>query len=85
MTATTLPSAGHREEHYMTPEQRVRAYGALITRGPRGGPFRLAERYGRKRELGTYRTVAALERAIERHNDRMWRKSKRELRQHARD
>jgi hypothetical protein len=57
----------------MTREQRVRALGrhvALITRGPRGGPFKLAERYDRKRKLGTYRTVAALERAIDRYLDR---------------
>jgi len=60
----------------MTREQKVRAYGAhlaLITRGTRGGPFRLAERYDRKRKLGTYRTVAALKRAIERHGSQMLR------------
>jgi hypothetical protein len=54
----------------MTREQRVRAWAAhlaLITRGPRGGPFRLAERYAPRRKLGTYRSVAALERAVERH------------------
>ena len=65
------------EEHQpMTREQKVRAYGAhlaLITRGTRGGPIRLAERYDRKRKLGTYRTVAALKRAIERHGSQMLR------------
>lgn len=52
----------------MTREQRVRAFAAhlgLVTRGARGGPFKLAERYDRKRELGTYDTVTALERAVE--------------------
>jgi hypothetical protein len=60
----------------MTKEQRVRAYGAhlgLITRGPRGGPFRLAERYPPKRELGTYRSAVALERGIDRYSDRTLR------------
>jgi hypothetical protein len=57
----------------MTREQRVRACGShigLITRGPKGGPFVLLERYNKKRRIGTFRTLAALDRAIDRHMDR---------------
>jgi hypothetical protein len=35
------------------------------------GLFELAERYGKKRPIGTYHTVDALERGIIRHNQRM--------------
>ena len=55
----------------------VRAYGAhlaLQTRGPRRGPFTLFEKYGGRRKVGgPYRTVAALERAIERYGDKCLR------------
>jgi hypothetical protein len=66
----------------MTKEQRIRASGAhlgLITRGPRGGPFKLAERYPPKRKLGTYRSIVALEHAIDRHRDRMLREQAKAL------
>ena len=58
----------------MTREQRARAgasHLALMTRGPRGGPFVLFERYGKKRKIGTYRSVATLERGIMRQLDKM--------------
>jgi len=59
----------------VTRERRVRAYAnhlALKVRGPRGGPFVLVERYDdvalyRKRTIGTYHSVDALERAVERY------------------
>lgn len=63
----------------MTREQTVRAYAshlALLTRGPRHGPFTLFEKRGQKRRIGgSYRTVAALERAVIRENERMLRRS----------
>jgi hypothetical protein len=58
----------------MTREQSVRAYGshlALQTRGPRGGPFALFEKYGKRRKIGgPYHSVAALERAIDRYSNK---------------
>jgi len=65
----------------MTREQRTRAYGrhlGCMTRGARGGPFTLIERYDRKRQIGVYRSVAALERGIERYGDRLLREMDRE-------
>jgi hypothetical protein len=59
----------------MTREQQVRAFVsplALLTRGPRQGPFALFEKYGKRRKVGgPYHTVAALERAVERRLERM--------------
>ena len=50
---------------------------ALMVRGS-DGAFKLVERrnnmrgsIGKKREIGTYRSVASLERGIERYNERM--------------
>ena len=58
----------------MSSERSVRAYAshlALKTCGPKGGPFTLWEKYGDKRKVGgPYRSVAALERGIERYGDR---------------
>ncbi len=51
-------------------ERFVRMYAnhlAFMVRGPYGGPYTLVERYGDKRKLGPYRSVDALERAIERY------------------
>jgi hypothetical protein len=45
-------------------------HSALLVRGPRGGPFTLVERYGKKRKLGIYRSVQALKRGIAQHNAR---------------
>jgi hypothetical protein len=42
------------------------------------GAFRLVERYGKKREIGTYRTIATLERGIERYGKRTLRELARE-------
>jgi hypothetical protein len=50
-------------------EQTLRALAAhlgLIVRGPLHGPFTLHERYPPKRLLGCYRSIATLERGIER-------------------
>ncbi|MET4372566.1 hypothetical protein ABIA99_005275 [Bradyrhizobium sp. LB12.1] len=58
----------------MTREQKVRAYAshlALRVRGGNGEPFKLAERYGKKRFVGTYRSLATLERGIQRYGERM--------------
>jgi hypothetical protein len=41
------------------------------------GAFKLVERYDKKREIGTYRSVATLERGIERYGDRLLREMKR--------
>ncbi|KJC59890.1 hypothetical protein UP10_14425 [Bradyrhizobium sp. LTSPM299] len=46
--------------------RRVRRYAnhlGLMLRGS-AGAFKLVERYGKKEELGTYRSVATLERRI---------------------
>jgi hypothetical protein len=56
----------------MTRERRVRMYAnhlALMVRGGNGA-FKLVERYGRKRVIGTYRSVDTLERGIERYGER---------------
>jgi hypothetical protein len=56
----------------MTRERRVRMYAnhlALMVRGSNGA-FKLVERYGKKRLIGTYRTVDTLERGIVRYGDR---------------
>ncbi|MGY8631845.1 hypothetical protein RAD15_05015 [Bradyrhizobium sp. 14AA] len=61
----------------MTRERRVRAYAnhlALTVRGNTGA-FKLMERYGKKRVIGTYRTCDTLERGIKRYGDRMVRMS----------
>jgi hypothetical protein len=59
----------------MTREQRVRAYANHLALRVRGntGAFKLMERYGERRPIGTYRTVDTLERAIKRYGDRMLR------------
>lgn len=59
----------------MTREQRVRAYGAhlALRTSKRGKVFILRERYGAKRKVGTYRSLEALERGIERYGDRTLR------------
>jgi hypothetical protein len=57
----------------MTRERRVRMYAnhlALMVRGSKGGPFKLVERYYKKRQIGTYRTVDTLERGIVRYGER---------------
>ena len=59
----------------MTRERRVRMYAdhfGLTVRGSNGA-FKLMERYDKKREIGTYRSVATLERGIERYGRRMLR------------
>ncbi|MGY3614842.1 hypothetical protein ACVJGD_001038 [Bradyrhizobium sp. USDA 10063] len=57
----------------MTREQRVRAYAnhlGLMVRG-NNGAFRLVERYGKKRIIGTYRSTDTLERGIYRYGERV--------------
>jgi hypothetical protein len=64
----------------MTRERRVRMYAnhlALMVRGSNGA-FKLVERpnnmrgsVGKKREIGTYRSVYTLERGIERYGERV--------------
>lgn len=59
----------------MTRERNVRMYAnhlGLMVRGSNGA-FRLVERYGKKREIGTYRSVDTLERGIKRFGDRVLR------------
>jgi hypothetical protein len=54
-------------------EREARAWAAhlaLIVRGPSGGPYLLAQTYPPKRKIGTYQSVASLERAIEREGAR---------------
>ena len=56
----------------MTRERRVRMYAnhlALMVRGTNCA-FKLVERYGKKRAIGTYRTVDTLERGIARYGER---------------
>jgi hypothetical protein len=56
----------------MTRERFLRGYAAhlaLIVRG-NVGAFKLSERYNKKRLIGTYRSVPALERGIVRYHDR---------------
>jgi hypothetical protein len=63
----------------MTRERRVRAYAhhlGLIVRGSVGA-FRLVERYGKKQEIGTYRSVDTLERAVKRQNELMLHRDQR--------
>jgi len=45
----------------------------LMVRGS-DGAFELVERYDEKREIGTYRTVDTLERAVEQYGERELRK-----------
>lgn len=54
----------------MTREQRVRAYAAHLALRVRGnlGAFKLVERYGKKRTIGTYKTLETLRRGIEQHS-----------------
>jgi len=62
----------------MTRERRVRLYSnhlGLTVRGGNGA-FKLVERYGKKREIGTYRSVDTLERGIERYGERVLREPK---------
>jgi hypothetical protein len=50
-------------------ERQVRMYAShlgLVVRGPKGGPFELMYRYGKKKGIGTYHSVATLKRGIER-------------------
>jgi hypothetical protein len=79
-TTTTKPaprqgSQSRREErgNPLSSERSLRAYAshlALQTRGPKGGPFTLFEKYGGKRKVGgPYRSLAALERGIVRYGD----------------
>lgn len=63
----------------MTRERRVRMYAnylGLMVRGSTGA-FKLVERYDKKREIGTYRSVDTLERGIARYGDRMLRELER--------
>jgi hypothetical protein len=65
----------------MTREQRVRLYAnhlGLTVRGGNGA-FKLVERYGKKREIGTYRSVDTLERGIERYGERVLREPKTDI------
>lgn len=58
----------------MTREQRVRAYAnhlGLMVRGSNDSALRLIERYGKKRVIGSYRSIDAVERGIKRHGERM--------------
>jgi hypothetical protein len=59
----------------MTREQRIRAYanhlGLIIYK--RGDVFTLIERYDAKRRIGTYHSLATLERGIERYRQRVLR------------
>ena len=60
----------------MTRERKVRMYAnhlGLMVRGS-DGAFELVERYDEKREIGTYRTVGTLERAVEQYGERELRK-----------
>jgi hypothetical protein len=43
------------------------------------GAFKLVERYGKKREIGTYRSVDTLERGIERYGERVLREPKTDI------
>jgi hypothetical protein len=57
----------------MTRERRVRMYAnhlGLTVRGSEGA-FKLVERYGKKEELGTYRSVDTLERRIRRYGEQI--------------
>ena len=68
----------------MTREQKVRMYAnhlGLMVRGS-DGAFKLVERYDKKREIGTYRSVDTLERGIERYGERILREERRRARSH---
>jgi hypothetical protein len=59
------------ERMAMANERKVPAYAnhlALTVRKD-GNALLLSERYGKKRKIGTFRSWAAVERAIERHGD----------------
>ena len=59
----------------MTRERRIRLYAnhLALTVRCHNGEFKLSERYGEKRKIGTYRSLGTLERGIVRHNERMAR------------